>query len=365
MGAPRSAKRKDWPLNLYQKSDGYFWYKNPNSGKTHGIGHDRAHAFREARAANAALASLKPSSLVEKVLGLEQKTFLQWLDDYLPLWEKETSPAAGTIEGAKRLLNRMKTFDMAWMNMKDITTQHVSTAIDKLLSESTPSVAINLRARLSDVFRMAETKGLIDTGRNPVTATSVPAYEVKRERLSLEQFLAIRKLVPPWAQNAMDLALLTGQRRGDIVEMKFADFREGSLFITQAKTGYKLQQDGKIRLEAINMSIEEAVKKCRTRVISKNLIHHHRSSGNYKAGNKVSEDGLTAAFKSGRIASGIEATEGRTPPTFHEIRSLAERLYKKEYGQEFAQSIMGHKHAKMTAEYDDTRGGDWKIISAK
>ncbi|MBN3229412.1 tyrosine-type recombinase/integrase [Pectobacterium brasiliense] len=44
------------------------------------------------------------------------------------------------------------------------------------------------------------------------------------------------------------------------------------------------------------------------------------------------------------------------PPIFHEIRSLAGRLYDKERGKEFAQKLLGHKSAKMTEKYLDTRG---------
>ena len=258
---------------------------------------------------------------------------------------------------------RFRLAEFAWMQVGDITTKHVADYLDTLTAVS---VAINARARLHDIFRMAETKGMIETGKNPVSATSIPEYVVKRERLSLEQFLAIRAKVVPWAVNAMNLALMTGQRREDIAAMKFADYRNGYLFIVQGKTGHKLQQQGSIRLEAVGMSIDDAVKQCRDRVISKFLCHHVRTSGVYKAGNAVSTDGITKVFADARDELGIVASgPDKSPPTFHEIRSLAERLYKKEYGQEFAQSIMGHKHAKLTAEYDDLRGGGWAVVEVK
>ena len=55
------------------------------------------------------------------------------------------------------------------------------------------------------------------------------------------------------------------------------------------------------------------------------------------------------------------AQKDRTPFTFHEIRSLSERLYKEEFGAEFAQSILGHKNARTTERYDDLRG-EWKVV---
>lgn len=43
------------------------------------------------------------------------------------------------------------------------------------------------------------------------------------------------------------------------------------------------------------------------------------------------------------------------PPTFHEIRSLAARLYKDERGEEFAQKLLGHTSENTTKLYLDER----------
>lgn len=366
MGARRQAKRRDWPPNLYQQPNGYFYWRNPLEKKNYGIGRDKAKAFQEARAANAHLATMSKSTLVQRISGTEQCSFSKWLDRYMEIWPSEGKPKApATIATAERYIQRLKDSDFAWVNVEMVTTKHIADYLATVRKDNALSVAVNMRARLQDIFRCAQENGLIEAGKNPVSAVKVGGYEVKRERLSLEQFLAIREQVSPWAQNGMDLALVTGQRISDIVNMKFSDYKDGCLFVVQQKTGYKLQQDGKIRLDAIGKSIEEVVKQCRDRVISKYLLHHTRTSGNYKKGDQVSKDGLSDSFAAGRDACGIKAESGRTPPTFHEIRSLAERLYKDQYGADFAQAIMGHKHAKQTAEYDDMRGGGWKIVQAK
>jgi integrase len=54
-----------------------------------------------------------------------------------------------------------------------------------------------------------------------------------------------------------------------------------------------------------------------------------------------------------RKASGLNFEE--SPPTFHEIRSLAGRLYEKERGRDFAQKSLGHKSEMMTLKYLNTR----------
>ncbi len=363
MGARRHAKRRDWPANLYQQPSGYYYFRNPQTKKVTGLGRDKPTAFQLARAANAKLELTPKTALLDAMLGIKRLYMTEWLDEYLVLWEAETSPVPGTVRSAKQLITRAKAADFAGMALNEIATKDIAAFLDSIKADS---VALNMRSRLHDAFRMAETKGLIETGRNPVTATKPRDYQVKRERLTLEQFMAIYATVTHWAKNGMMLALLTGQRLEDVVEMKFSDYRDGYLFVTQGKTGYKLQQDGTIRLDAVGLTIADVIKQCRDRYISKYMVHHTRKSSTCQPGGSVTPHGLSAAFTRARVDCEIVATqEGGTPPTFHEIRSLAERLYKKQYGAEFAQAIMGHKHAKMTAEYDDLRGGGWNIVSAR
>lgn len=363
MGAKRQAKRRDWPPNLYQQPSGYFYFRNPRTGKIKGLGRDKPKAFQEARAANAYLEEVSKSSLVDWISGTERVSLSAWLDQYLQLWLDESKPAKGTIRLAMHFLGRIKEAGFAPLPVAEVTTKHIAEYLDGLKADS---MALNMRTRLHDVFRMAETKGLIENGRNPVTATKPRNYEVKRERLSLEQFIAIRDKAGGWAANGMMLALLTGQRLDDITELMFSQYRDGHLFIEQKKTGHKLQQDASIRLSALGVSIADVIKQCRDRYVSKYMVHHGRAAGSGKPGEKVTPRGLSGAFTRSRDDLGIVAqVAGRTPPSFHEIRSLAERLYKAEYGAEFAQAIMGHKHAKTTAEYDDLRGTGWAVVSAK
>lgn len=367
MGRKRSAKKRGFPDNLYQNPDGYFYYRNHESGKRKGIGYDKAKAFREARAANAVLANKTESRLAVWVSGIEQLSLKDWVPVYKEKWIKDSKPAASTLRNQSGYLERIADASFAWMSLKDITTVHVSGFLEKIEEESGAPTARMVRSRLSDVFRVAETKGQIETGRNPVAATDKADYEVKRERLSLEQFWEIHKHAKLWVQRAMVLALLTAQRREDITNMKFTDVQDGFLYVIQRKSRGKmrLQQDLNIRLEAAGMTVGDAIKNCRDRVVSAFMIHHTYSAGSAKVGDGVDENSLSNRFQEARDAAGIVAAEGRTPPSFHEIRSLSERLYKKEYGAEFAQAMLGHKNAKTTATYDDLRGSGWQVVAAK
>ena len=48
---------------------------------------------------------------------------------------------------------------------------------------------------------------------------------------------------------------------------------------------------------------------------------------------------------------------GDNPPTFHEIRSLASRLYKAQPGVD-VQVLLGHSTAAITGMYQDPRGSE-------
>lgn len=95
--------------------------------------------------------------------------------------------------------------------------------------------------------------------------------------------------MPPCAQNSMLLALVTGQRIGDIVEMKFSDIWDNHLHVTQNKTGMKLAIPLNLRCDAIGLTLADVISKCRDRVVSPYLIHHVKHHAYGKAGSHVPE----------------------------------------------------------------------------
>ncbi|WP_050747594.1 tyrosine-type recombinase/integrase [Sodalis glossinidius] len=69
---------------------------------------------------------------------------------------------------------------------------------------------------------------------------------------------------------------------------------------------------------------------------------------------------LSAGFRKARKASGL--TWERNPPPFHEIRSLAARLYTDKKGRDYEQKLLGHNSSEMTDKYRDVRGSKWAEI---
>jgi len=367
MSRLRDPKHKGFPPNLYINSAGYFFYRNTLNGKTKGLGRDKANAFREARNANAVVATQAPSPLVDWVSGVKQHTLKEWVPLYKELWIGKKKPAEQTLRMQLTYLDRIANAEFSWMELKAVTTAHVAKFVDAVEQESGAATAGFIRSRLSDVFKMAISKGEVADGKNPVDSTYRPAYEVKRDRLSLEQYHAVREVAQPWLVDAMDLALLTAQRREEIAGAMFADFRDGFIYFVPGKMQGKvrLQQDASIGLAVVNRTIADVIKQCRNRAVSQFMVHHQKRHATAKPGDGLSVAAITHAFSTAYKKAKVVPTVGRTPASFHEIRSLSERLYRDQYGPEFAQAMLGHKNATMTAEYDDLRGSGWQVISAK
>ncbi len=74
-------------------------------------------------------------------------------------------------------------------------------------------------------------------------------------------------------------------------------------------------------------------------MLSKFLVHQTRPWGNSPVGSQIWVDTITRRFTDALTPLGLDF-EGKTAPTFHEIRSLSERLYS-EQGNVNTQELLG------------------------
>ncbi|CSQ38956.1 phage integrase [Shigella sonnei] len=181
-------------------------------------------------------------------------------------------------------------------------------------------MAGSMRSVLSDMFREAIVEGRIS--QNPVTPTRAPKIVVTRERLKLKIYNCIREAadqLPAWFPLAMDLALVTGQRREDITNMRFSDIYDDRLHVRQIKTGMMIAIPLSLSLPVAGLRLGTVVERCRLVSRGDYLI----SAGIRKNSpdGSIHPDGLTKKFVAARKFTGIQFSEN--PPTFHEIRSLA------------------------------------------
>ncbi|HGO4628562.1 TPA: integrase, partial [Klebsiella pneumoniae] len=69
---------------------------------------------------------------------------------------------------------------------------------------------------------------------------------------------------------------------------------------------------------------------------------------------------LTMNFSKARDSADIDWGQG-TPATFHEQRSLSERLYKAQGIN--TKDLLGHKTQQQTDRYHDDRGKGWTTVA--
>lgn len=214
-----------------------------------------------------------------------------------------------------------------------------------------------------DLFNEALLQGWVDM--NPALHVKRLPAPVRRERLTLDDFVAIHahacRHAPSWFPIAMRLALLTGQRRSDIVRLRFSDVHDDHLFIEQHKTGARVAIPLALRLEALGCSVADVIHEARQ---YEPLQHDFMIRTEFRPRGYLGAHNLSVRFSEARKNAVPEHAGPGTPPTFHEIRSLSARLYRKQ-GVD-TQTLLGHSKASMTEIYENDRGlhqGQWKYVS--
>lgn len=136
--------------------------------------------------------------------------------------------------------------------------------------------------------------------------------------------------------------------------IRVAEHRKNSAlpqYVTQIKTGMKIAIPLSLTLRATGLRLGTVIDRCRL-VSRTDFMISAGIRKNSPTGN-IHPDGLTKKFVKARKISGVKFSDN--PPTFHEIRSLAGRLYKDERGEEFAQKLLGHTSENTTKLYLDER----------
>ena len=363
--------------NLYCKLDKrtgkvYWQYKHPTTGRFHSLGTDEEEAKQVANEANAIIAEQRTRQILsvnERLSRMKGKrtdiTVTEWIDKYIVIQEERLRNNELRPNSFRQKNKPLRLFreHCGMRYLKDIETIDIAEITDAIKNDGFSRMAQVVRIVLVDVFKEAQHAGYVPPGYNPAMATKQPRHKVTRQRLSLEEWKSIyeaAETMQPYLQCGMLLALVTGQRLGDICRMKFSDIWDDMLHIEQEKTGSRLAIPLDLKCDALGLTLRDVVSKCRDAVISKYLVHFRHSTSQATRGDSVSSSSLTTSFKKARNKCGIEWEKG-TAPTFHEQRSLSERLYEAQ-GVD-TQKLLGHKSPQQTAKYHDDRGKDWTVIA--
>lgn len=339
---PRSRKNAGLPPNLYEQR-GYYTYRNPQTGEKIGIGRNKASAVTQAVEANLHFMGLAVS-LLDKITGRASKTVKDWCDEH------GTTARCIYIKrdlGDYVIANLTPLIIADWLKQWDTKI--------RMRQAMLSAIKIELNRAIG--------KGWITT--NPADKLETPTPQTMRERLSLGAYKAIYAKADPWLQRAMEIALMTAIRRENVISAKWADIHDGHFHVEHVK-GTKDNPAMKVRypldmyLPEMNWTLEEVLKRCRDSTVSQYLIHHPKSQGKAKAGDPIRDKTIEQLFRDAREDAGVD---GEHPPTFHEIKSLAIRLWEA-HGVN-VKTMAGHKTDAMSALYKDTRGAEWVTVGKK
>lgn len=371
---PRSVHKKNWPDGLYERSSGYFSWRNPLTDQELGIGRvGLAEACAQAVEANLHIRELtKKPRLVDRLTGIGNRTVEALVDAHDKKLQQRVKDGElaeitlRTIRVAGRAAKR------AWGDRiaERVTTLDVAGLLGEYKDAGKRRMAQSIRSYMTGLFTYAEAEGWIPRGTNPVTITDQITVTVKRARLSLDDFRTIYDAagaLDRWVCASMSLALVSLQRREDIAAGEFRNTGPKStcwvqnrmFWVVQQKvehsSGTRLRIPFELELHEFGWSLEWAIAQCRDNVVSPWLIHHARPRGRHcRPGDRVWIDTITKAFRKARDRTSLRWPDDQDPPTFHEIRSLGARLYDAQ-GNVSVQSLLGHTDPETTALYIDPR----------
>ena len=191
------------------------------------------------------------------------------------------------------------------------------------------------KALLSHLFNKAREWGYTDA---PNPCQGVKGFtESGRDRYVTDaEFQAVHAKADQTLRDAMDLALLTGQRPADVLKIKRDDIRDGALFIAQNKTGAKRAIEIVGELAQL---IERIAARKRER-LSAFLIQDDN-------GRLLSMLALRGRFDKARRAAGVS----------FQFRDIRAKTSSDTGDLGHSQRLLGHKNRDMTEHYVRERVG--------
>ena len=282
-------------------------------------------------------------------------TINQWMDKYESIVLGQSEYKQQTIRNRKAIFKHIRFFWGA-SRLDELKPFEITSSL-KDLRATHPSTSQRILAELRQVYQEAVANNYVEN--NPALHVKNFRVRVQRKRLKYETwkrmyFYAKREHPQRWVHILLLLALVTGQRRADLAKMKYSDIRGGYLYIEQQKQagkgyGARIALPLSLKLNMINMTLGDIVER------SKRYAPKGETLIRKADGQPLELSSLSIRFCEclRAVSEDNEFPEG-SRPSLHEIRSLSARLYAKQSLD--TQTLLGHKHAEMTAVYEDDRG---------
>jgi integrase len=307
------------PPGLHMKDDRYYHVTTTTPRKWTALGKNRARALLE----------------WARIEGTTPDPAVRTFDVIAQRYEREVMPtkAARTQRDNLIELDRLRAV-FGRMLIEAIKPHHVRGYLDKR-GQTAKARANREKALLSHVFNKAREWGYTDA---PNPCQGVKGFtEAGRDRYVTDaEFQAVRDKADPTLRDAMDLALLTGQRPADVLKIMRADIRDGALFVAQNKTGAK-------RAIEIVGELAEVV----ARIWTRPRVRQSAFLIQDDDGKPLSLLALRGRFAKARKAAGVS----------FQFRDIRAKTASDTGDLGHSQKLLGHKNREMTEHYVRERIG--------
>jgi integrase len=192
------------------------------------------------------------------------------------------------------------------------------------------------KALFSHIFNKAREWGYT-AAQNP--CQGVKGFrEAGRDRyVTDDEFSSVKQHAHFTVADAMDLALLTGQRPSDVLKIKRSDIRDGALWIVQNKTGARIG----IEITGELASVIERIGARERDVISPYLVSDEN-------GQPLTQCALRSRFDKARRSAGVS----------FQFRDLRAKAATDTGDLAHSQKLLAHKNRDMTEHYVRSRRGE-------
>ncbi|HIC8972223.1 TPA: phage integrase Arm DNA-binding domain-containing protein [Klebsiella aerogenes] len=380
---PRKREYRHLPEYLIFDKDRGVYKFTLITGKKKNLGKDRAMAIAIAREYNLRMRPFNAPSvelLIRDSGGLagEAKPFAEHVDHIMARAIENERPSQNTLDDWSNDALRVKEFFVG-MPACDIELEHVNAYINHYHADASANVQNRKVSFLKKLFSYAVDESLMFD--NPATRKKMRrTEEKKRQRLSLDNFKAIRQAAEPWLRTAMDLALQTTHARLEVSRIRYSISKPkdgvcGCVWLAQPENGVYgtlyIHRQKVQKKEASHVAIplgeelKRIIDESRDNVASPFVVHRIperqvKRSKEVSHPTQVAPDYLSRSFSAVRDKLGLYdklAMDER--PTFHEIRALAAHLFDQQ-GID-PQGRMAHSDAKSTKIYTQNHI-DWVVV---
>lgn len=368
---PRTDKNKKMPDNVkvdrkYDKDTGrqiavYYYYIMPDETREP-LPRDEKQAREMADALNLYFASEESKAFVARAIEKYQDAALvagavnQLINEFIEHWIPNQHYSDRTL-AEKRY--KLEEYRREWgpQPVVDIRTM----TLTRFINQKPTSSYIKHRTLLIDLFSFAIHQGYRED--NPAGVIMVKrAEDVKKKPHTREGFQKTYDASPDWLKRAMNIALRSLQRRGDLspLHRDQVDLKRNTITILQAKTR-KYKTPIYIEIE-MGPELKESVMACIWSGIKCPYLLHYRPLRMTKQVREakrhpfaVTEEYISKQFSKYRdIAGAYDHLAPEERPTFHSLRGLGIFLYREAgYSDEYIQALSGHASADMIEYYAD------------